>query len=230
MSTFTKLTWPIQDLSAVCALQLSVAPGKLSLSGTLADLSIPDQVSFIKAKMTRSISISSTTNDYTGTTFTIEGLQNGAYVTENIFPGPNSDATVYGTQYYDIITSVTSSTAITGAPNTGIRVGTGDAGFFPLIVVNTAATIINYSATVLVRSTPPSGINYELFQTLDEVSNNFIPLVNQLTTRFFPNALGITGTGPQIGNSSAITNFVLFQIISSTTPATDTLDFIFLQE
>jgi hypothetical protein len=225
MSTFTKLNWPIQDLSAVAPLQDLASPGNLVLNGTFADPSIPNQISFIKTKVIRSISISSSTYDYTGTSFTIAGFQNGAYVTENI-PGPGigpSNA-AYGTKYYDIIISVTASTAVTG-----IRAGTGNAGFLPLIVVNTVATtVINYSATVLLPS--GSGINYSLFQTLDQVNNNYLAFNDQLTTKFFP-ALGfVNETSSQIGNSSEITNFVLLKVNSSANPPTDTFDFIFLQE
>jgi hypothetical protein len=204
-------------------LQDLASPGNLELNGTFADPSIPNQISFIKTKVIRSISISSSTNNYTGTSFTIAGFQNGAYVTEN-FSGPNIGATVYGTKYYDIIISVTASTAVTG-----IRAGTGNAGFLPLIVVNTVATtVINYSATVLLPS--GSGINYSLFQTLDQVNNNYLAFNDQLTTKFFP-ALGfVNETSSQIGNSSEITNFVLLKVNSSATPITDTFDFIFLQE
>lgn len=222
MSTFTKLNWPIQDLSAVAALQNLALPGNLVLNGTFADPSIPNQISFIKTKVIRSISISSSTNNYTGTSFIIAGLQNGAYVTET-FSGPNIGATVYGTKYYDIIISVTASTAVTG-----IRAGTGNAGFLPLIVVNTVATtVINYSATVLLPA--GSGINYSLFQTLDQVNNNYIAFDNQ-TTKFFPSLGFVNETSSQIGNSSEITNFVLLKVNSSATPITDTFDFIFLQE
>ena len=222
MSTFTKLNWPIQDLSAVAALQNLALPGNLVLNGTFADPSIPNQISFIKTKVIRSISISSSTNNYTGTSFIIAGLQNGAYVTET-FSGPNIGGTVYGTKYYDIIISVTASTAVTG-----IRAGTGNAGFLPLIVVNTVATtVINYSATVLLPA--GSGINYSLFQTLDQVNNNYIAFDNQ-TTKFFPSLGFVNETSSQIGNSSEITNFVLLKVNSSATPITDTFDFIFLQE
>jgi hypothetical protein len=222
MSTFTKLNWPIQDLSAVAALQNLALPGNLVLNGTFADPSIPNQISFIKTKVIRSISISSSTNNYTGTSFIIAGLQNGAYVTETFF-GPNIGGTVYGTKYYDIIISVTASTAVTG-----IRAGTGNAGFLPLIVVNTVATtVINYSATVLLPA--GSGINYSLFQTLDEVNNNYIAFDNQIT-KFFPSLGFVNETSSQIGNSSEITNFVLLKVNSSATPITDTFDFIFLQE
>jgi hypothetical protein len=219
MSTFTKLTWPVQDVAAVGALQNAVIGVPLLLNGTLADPSIPNQVSFIKNKMIRSVSITSV-NDLSGITFVITGLQNGAYVTEPI-TGPNN-TTVYGTQYYDIVTSVVAS-----ANATGVKIGSGNAGFFPLLVINSLASFINYSASILLPVS--SGINYSFFQTLDQINNNFIPFLNQ-TTKFFP-CMGFTNeTTSQIGNSNQITNFVLLKINSSATPITDTFDFIFLQE
>lgn len=222
MATFTKLTWPVQDVAAVCVLQTATMGVPLLLNGTLSDPSIPDQVSFIKNKMIRSVSITSSTQDLSLTNFVITGLQNGAYVTESIV-GPNM-TTVYGTLYYDIVTSVVPSTNII-AP--GVSIGTGDAGFLPLLVINSLASTINYSASALLPA--GSGITYSFFQTLDQVSNNFITFVNQ-TTKFFP-SMGFTNeTTSQIGNSTQIANFVLLQINSSATPITDTFDFIFLQE
>jgi len=219
MSTFTKLTWPVQDVAAVCALQNSVTGIPLLLNGTLADSGIPNQVSFITNKMIRSVSITSV-NNLSGITFIITGLQNGAYVTESI-AGPNN-TTVYGAQYYDIVTSV-----VTSANATGVNVGSGKAGFLPLLVINSLASFINYSASVLLPIS--SGINYSFFQTLDQVNDNFIPFANQ-TTKFFP-CMGFTNaTTSQTGNSIQITNFVLLKINSSATPITDTFDFIFLQQ
>ena len=90
-----------------------------------------------------------------------------------------------------------------------------------------ATTVINYSASVLLPA--GSGINYSLFQTLDQVNNNYIAF-NDQTTKFFPSLGFVNETSSQIGNSSEITNFVLLKVNSSATPITDTFDFIFLQE
>lgn len=220
MSTFTQLTWPVQDIAAVCVLQNAAAGVPLLLNGTLSDPSIPSQVSFIKNLMIRSVSITSTL-DLSGTTFVITGLQNSAYVTESIV-GPNN-TTVYGTLYYDIVTSVVASTNI-NAP--GVSIGTGNAGFFPLLIINSLAQSINYSASALLP--PGSGINYSFFQTLDQVNNNFITFENQIT-KFFPSMGLVNETTSQIGHSTQIANFVLLKINSSTTPITDTFDFVFLQ-
>ncbi len=229
MSTYTNLTWPVQDVAAVCPLQNVLATGPTAFQvlfvvgpdhGTLFDSSIPDQVSFVRVNMIRSISLSSV-NNLSTTNFIIQGFQNGAFVTETL-SGPNNN-TVYGTKSYDIITSVTTNTAVNG-----IKVGTGRVGFLPLLMININAGFINYAMTVLLP--PSSGINYSIFQTLDQVSNNFITFSNQVT-KFFPVDSNLTNqTTSQTGNSIVITNFILLQVNSSATPVTDTFDFIFLQE
>jgi hypothetical protein len=226
MSTYTKLTWPIQDVEAVAKLQNVLATGptafKVLLDGTLFDPNIPDQVSFAKTNIIRSISLTSV-NNLSATNFIIQGFQNGAFVTETL-AGPNNN-TVYGTKAYDIIISVITSTAVTG-----IQVGTGDKGYLPLLIVNPNAGFINYSMEINVPTSPTSGINYSLLKTLSQVSQNFITFTDQLTN-FFPVAANLTSqTTSQTGNSILITNFILLKINSSATPVTDTFDFIFLQE
>lgn len=232
MSTYTKLTWPIQDVEAVAKLQDVLATGptafKVLLNGTLFDPSIPNQVSFISFNIIRSISLTSV-NNLSATNFIIQGFQNGAFVTETIgplgtVPSPNNN-TVYGTKCYDIITSITTSTAVTG-----IKVGTGKIGFLPLLMINTNAGFINYSMSTYVPTSPVSGINYSVIQTLEQISINYITFNDQLT-KFFPVAANLTSqTTSQTGNSILITNFILLRVNSSATPVTDTFDFIFLQE
>lgn len=220
MSTFIETKWPIVDLTAVCALQDLGAAGPLLLNGTLLNTDIPDQISFINAGFIRSVSITSA-NNLSGVTIMIQGLQNGAYITESI-TGPNN-TTIYGTMYYDIIFSVIASGAVTG-----ISVGTGKAGYLPLIAVNTVSNSINYSCSVLLPA--GSGITYSLLQTLEQISINYIALQNQISTKFFPSMGLTTETTSQIGNSTEITNYILLNISNSTLPITDTLTFIFLQE
>lgn len=229
MSIYTKLTWSVQDVEAVCKLQNVASTGptafKVLLNGTLFDPNIPDQVSFAKKNIIRSISLTSV-NNLSTTNFIIQGFQNGAFVTETL-AGPNGPVTntVYGTKIYDIIISVTASTAVTG-----IQVGTGNKGFLPLLVVNPNAGFINYSMEVNIPSSPASGINYSVLKTLSQVSQNFITFSDQLTN-FFPVDPALTSqTTSQTVNSIVITNFILLKINSSATPITDTFDFIFLQE
>jgi hypothetical protein len=221
MSIYTKLTWPIVDTAAVCALQNVAAPGPLLLTGTLANPSVPNQISFIGANFIRSVSLSST-NNLSGRTFVVNGFQNNAPISESI-TGPNN-STVYGSIAFDIITSITVNGVGTVSD---IQVGTGDSGFLPLFVVNSSTTTINYSVSVIF---PPSGagITYSLFQTLDQINSNFITFENQISN-LFP-AFGLTNqTTSQIATSLNVSNFILLKVNSSTLPLTDTFDYIFLQ-
>lgn len=125
MSIYNTTIWPVIDVAAVCALQNTSGAGSLSLNGTLISTATPNQISFIGAGFIRSVSLTSV-NNLSAVNFTISGLQNGAFVTE-IITGPNNN-TVYGVQYYDIITSVVVSNAVTA-----VSVGTGKAGYLPLV-------------------------------------------------------------------------------------------------
>jgi len=232
MSTYTKLTWPVQDVAAVAALQNVSTSGptafKVLLNGTLSDSSIPDQVSFAKQNMIRSISLTSV-NNLSATNFIIQGFQNGAFVTETFgpagtSPSPNNN-TVYGTKSYDIITSVTTTTAVTG-----IKVGTGDRGFLPLLMINANAGFINYSMEIDIPTIPVSGINYSVLKTLAQVSINYTTFNDQLTKFFEVDPLLTNQTVSRSRNSIEITNFVLLKVNSSSSPITDTFDFTFLQE
>lgn len=217
MSTYTNTSWPVVDLLGVCALQSLGSAGTLLLNGSLFNSDLPNQISFIAAGFVRSVSITST-NMLSSVTFVINGFQNGAFVTENI-TGPNN-TTVYGTKYYDIITSIYVSGAVTN-----VSVGTGKAGYLPLISVNPAST--NFSCSVFLPV--GSGITYSLFQTLEQIDTNWISFQTQVY-KLFP-CLGFTNeTTSQIGNSTAVTNYLLFNVVNSSNPITDTLNFIFLQE
>jgi len=214
MSIYLELSWSIVDKAAVCATQ--TASTTLLLNGTLQGSSPSDQISFIANDMIRSVSITSTGN-FSGINFVVEGLQNNAYVTETL-SGPNNN-TVYGTKYFDIITKVTSSSPVS-AP--GVSVGTGHGGYLPLIVVNPNTTAINYSFSVLLKN---STVDYTMFQTLDSINTNFIPFSEQTLFAI----LGVENkTVSSIYSSTAITNFLLLKVNSSTD--TTKFDFRFLQE
>lgn len=218
MSIYSKFIWPIVDLSAVCDLQNVSSAGPLMLNGTLFNSSIPNQISFIGVNIIRSVSLTSA-NNLSGRTFIINGFQNNAPVTDTI-PGPNGN-TVYGSKFFDIITSITVDAAVNG-----IQVGTGKAGYLPLLSTNTQISIINYSVSILLPS--GSGITYSLFNTLDQINYNFISFLDQ-ESNLFP-AFGLTNqTTSQIGSSQDITNFILLKVNNSTLPLTDTFDFVFLQ-
>lgn len=221
MANFTKLTWPIVDKSAVCALQDIASAGLLLLNGTFSNPSIiPPQISFINYNLVRSVSISSS-NNLSARTFVINGFQNNAPVTDTI-SGPNNN-TVYGTVYFDVITSV----HIDGPAN-AVTVGTGDAGYLPLFVVSTGTTTINYSLSITFPPTGVTNINYSVFQTLDQINTSFLTFNSQLGN-LFPLTGLINQTSSQIASYQNITNFILLKVNSSGTPLTDTFDFVFLQ-
>lgn len=218
MSVYTPFTWLPVNLDAVCALQNVASPGALILNGQYANNAVINQISFITENFTRNLSFTSA-NDLSAATFVVTGFQNGAPVTESI-TGVNNN-TVYGAHVYDQITSITVNQAVNG-----IRVGTGDKGYLPLIPVNTTINYVNYSVQTYL---PPScGINYSLLQALTEVNFNYVSFDNQLT-KFFP-AFNLTNiTTSQFESSQNITNYLILKVNSSATPLTDTFDFVFLQ-
>jgi len=217
MSLYSKLTWPVVDLAAVCALQDTPGAGSLLLNGTLKNNSVPDQISFRVNNFIKSVSLTSV-NNLSAITFVVNGFQNNAPISDTI-NGPNNN-TVYGVKYFDVITSITVNAAVSQ-----VKVGTGNAGYLSLFVVNSNTSNINYSMSVIF---PPSGagITYSLYQTLDQINSNFITFENQLSNLF---PILINQTTSQIISSQNVTNFVLLKVDSSVTPVTDTFDFIFLQ-
>jgi hypothetical protein len=219
MSIFLELPWPIVDKAAVCKSQTHGGAATLTLDGTLSRANIPGQVSFIANRMIRSVSI--TGSGMSGVNFIIKGFQNGALVTETL-AGPVS-GTVYGTEYYDIIESITTSGAVTS-----VTVGTGTSGYLPLIAVNVNSTVINYTFSVGLEAV--TSVHYTMFETLASINTNFTPFSTQTTTSgpLFPISGVVDLTTSTVKNSLAITNFLLLQVISSVD--TDSFNFTFLQE
>jgi hypothetical protein len=225
MSVNLRYGWPIQDLAAVSQLQNMVANVPAILNGTLADPFVPYQISFISHRFIRGISITSA-NDLSANTFTVLGLQNGVPVTENI-TGPNA-TTVYGALSYDIVRSVTVNNN-----SNGVRIGTGDVGYIPLIQINNERPeLVSWGLSVFLPLLPASGITYQGYLTLDNIYNNgqtfdsMIPTASgQLYNIIFENNT-TSQYLPIIGINA---NYVLLQILSSTSPNTDTLYATFLQ-
>jgi hypothetical protein len=167
MTVYNKFTWQPVNINAVCALQDVASPGALNLNGDLANNAVLNQVSFIEAGFIRNLSFTSA-NNLSAATFIVTGFQNGAPVTESV-TGVNNN-TVYSAYVYDQITSITVNQAVNG-----IRVGTGDRGYFPLIPVNTTVNYVNYSVQIYLPS--GSGINYSLLQTLQESIKQIFPCI-----------------------------------------------------
>lgn len=222
MPVRSELIWPAVDKAAICNDVGRTGPGTIDITtGTLYNSQIPNQISFIDNGFIRTVSVTAASTSASGIDFIINGLQNGAFVTDTI-SGPAANSTVYGSKYFDIITSVTVSNSVSN-----VSVGTGRIGLLPLIETNTSSTnsYINYSCSVIPSS---STINYSLKQTLENVFNNWIPLQNQESTVFF-DAMGLTSeTTSQIGNSTAFASYFLL-IINSSTNDNNTLKLIFVQ-
>jgi hypothetical protein len=151
--------FPAGNTTDVCANQSLAAAGNLILNVTLAN---NGQVSFISKGYARAISFTSA-NNLAGVTFTVSGSQNGVIFTENI-TGPNN-TTVYSTQVYDVITSISTSAAVNA-----VSVGTGWKGFFPVIAINLERDVINYTLT-LAKLTAAS-VSFSVYGTLSSITNN----------------------------------------------------------
>jgi len=164
MSRSLKYIFPVANASDVCALQTITAPAlNLVLNGNLSN-QITNQVSFIDYGYSRSISFTSG-DDLSARTFTIQGIQNGAPITENRV-GPNAN-TVYSLKVYDKIYSITVDAAID--PNT-VSVGTGFLGFFPLIDINLAKGMTNFALSTAQLTVAPNTTT--IFNTLENIANN----------------------------------------------------------
>lgn len=216
---YKEYLWPTVATEAVGKLQNVIANGSLILNGELADPFLPNQISFINAGFIRTVSITSV-NNLSGSTFTVNGIQNGVIVTENI-TGPNN-TTVFGTVAFDIITSITVNNN-----SAGVQVGTGDKGYLPLIQVNTYGNfpILNYGLHLV-----PDGVTYEVWRTLFEVSQNGITLQNQQTDGYWFNRGDGELNTPSIYDSqlTSMANYMLVQIVSTDTPP-GTLSVIYMQ-
>lgn len=157
-----KYVFPAANTQDVCRLQTVTGASSLSLNGLLV---YPGDslLNFLRYGYSRQLSITSA-NNLSGVTFTVNGLQNNVLISENI-TGPNN-TTVYSTNVFDVITSITTS-----ATATAVSIGTGYLGFFPLISLNLYITYLNYSFSI---ATPDNTIDTTVYGTLDNIHQNGI--------------------------------------------------------
>src|ERR1700749_1519072 len=110
MFSSVQYLWPAKDLQGVALTQNVASAGNLILNGTY---SVPTNttINFITVGFVPSVSFTSI-NNLSSATFTVTGQQNNAVISETI-NGPNNN-TVYTTQSFDIIQSVSVDMAVTG--------------------------------------------------------------------------------------------------------------------
>lgn len=162
--------FPVASTTDVCLQQTLTGTGNLSLNGNLAN-SINSQVSFLEKGYSRQISLTSA-NDLSGREFIVTGFQNGVALTEYI-TGPNA-TTVYSTKIYDTITSIIVDGAVIA-----VSVGTGHAGFFPLIAINLNRDVINYVLSTAALTA--ASIHTTIYNTVSNISFNSLTFLDQVT-------------------------------------------------
>ena len=126
--------------------------------------------------------------------------------------GPNVN-TVASTKYYDSITSITTSGAVTA-----ISVGTGTEGFTNWFTFDTHGSVANLAIQCVATAT----ISYSFQVTLDDVQTVASP------TTFTPVTTLTTATGSILANYTAPFTYGRIAILSS--DATGSLTASFLQQ
>lgn len=169
MYSYIQNYWAPQDLQGVALTQSLGSAGNLNLNGTY---SVPTNTSinFFAIGFIPTVSLTSV-NNLSATSFTIVGIQNGAVISETI-AGPNNN-TVVTTNTYDIVNTVSSTTAVTS-----VSVGTGLNGYFPFYNIPTAgSSTFSLSSTfspyaLSFTTTSSDGVTYEIYQSLNNLGAN----------------------------------------------------------
>ena len=172
-------TWPLPDTQAICLLQSLGSAGNLSINGHLANTPTA-YGGVVFTGISRTISLTST-NDLSAVSFTINGIYNGASVSQTIL-GPNNN-TVYTTSIFDVITSVSSNGAVSN-----VSVGSGLTGQTHWFKYNYNQDISIFSVQVIVGGT----INYTFNITSNDIKSVVSPtltapipvVTNSTTTQF----------------------------------------------
>ena len=114
------------DPDGVCAAQTNAGAANLTINGALED---SNTINFTTsaAEQPRLVTIFSAGGDVSGITFTITGTDYLGVTLEETITGPAADATVTTTNYFNTITQIASSGAVTG----NITVGSGAGQYRP---------------------------------------------------------------------------------------------------
>lgn len=167
-----KYKFPAGNTLDVCLLQNVLAGNNLVLSGNLASVG-NNTVSFISNGYSRQVSITSA-NNLSAANFTIIGSQNGFFLQETL-SGPNNN-TVYSTNIYDFIISISVDIAVTG-----VSAGTGYKGYFKLIPIDLSRNPISYALS-LGATLNSNQIPTAIYSTLDNIASNGSTFATAITT------------------------------------------------
>lgn len=162
---FLKYVFPASVNTEIALPQLLTGPGSLLLNGLYADpTGVNPNVSILNQGFSSTVSLASL-NDNSAVEFTINGYQNGVFITETI-AGPNDDS-VQTVGVYDVVTSITTNGAIDGTLSSGI----GTQAYFRLIAVDPNAIFIFYGLQVYWPGST-NALNGFIYGTLDNIINN----------------------------------------------------------
>ena len=127
------------DRNGVCAAQTNSGAANLTINGALHD---SNTINFTTsaAEQPRKVTIFSAGGDVSGITFTITGTDFLGEVLEETITGPAADATVTSTNFFNTITQIASSGAVTG----NIEVGSGAGQYRPAAPTMTGVTKVRF--------------------------------------------------------------------------------------
>jgi hypothetical protein len=165
------LVWTAADAQYICATQNTAGAGNLLLNGTVYQNAQKQALNITSVPfqdVARNVSITSD-EDLSAINFTVSGVLNGVPISETR-AGPSA-TTVYTTQIFDSITSVSVNGAVGG---NGVNIGSGLLGRTKYFTYNYQCTYPMLSIQVY----PLAGgdeFSYSFGFTLDEVNGNLNP-------------------------------------------------------
>jgi len=127
------------DRNGVCAAQTNSGAANLTINGALHD---SNTINFTTsaAEQPRKVTIFSAGGDVSGITFTITGTDFLGAALEEVVTGPAADATVTSSNFFNTITQIASSGAVTG----NIEVGSGAGQYRPSNPTLTGVTKVRF--------------------------------------------------------------------------------------
>jgi hypothetical protein len=218
----TQYLFPDCNTQDICLIQSTTGAVSLVINGNLASGGI---VPFINNGYSRQVSFTSA-NNLSGSSFTINGLQNGVVVSE-VVTGPNNN-TVYSTNVYDVVSSIVASGIVAG-----VSVGSGFSGFFKIVspIYTGIGGNLNYNFT-LGSTFGTNVIGTTVYGSLVNIINNGSTFSNLIT-----NNVGTLYQIKAFGNQAAyiytanttLYAYILIQLTGSSSTIGNSTTLTFLQ-